>query len=250
MTVWETLFVILAGIGGGLTGSIAGLASLISYPALLVVGLPPLTANVTNTVSLVFSSAGSILGSRPELRGQAARVKRLGAVGVAGGLVGGGLLLATPSGLFEQVVPFLIAFGSLTILVSRRPVEHPGAPYTTDSRLVVALVFAIGLYGGYFGAAAGVLLLALLLAATPETLARCNALKNVVLGAANFVAAVVFALFGSVSWRIAVPLAVGLFVGASIGPVVVRHAPERALRVGIAFAGVGLAVYLGIAAFS
>jgi uncharacterized membrane protein YfcA len=250
VTVWSTLFVILAGIGGGLTGSIAGLASLISYPALLVVGLPPLTANVTNTVSLVFSSAGSILGSRPELRGQATRVKRLGAVGVAGGVVGGGLLLATPSGLFEQVVPFLIAFGSLTILVSRRPVEHAGAVYTTDSRLVVALVFAIGVYGGYFGAAAGVLLLALLLAATPETLPRCNALKNVVLGVANLVAAVVFAVFGSVAWTVAVPLAVGLFVGACIGPIVVRHAPERALRVGIAFAGVGLAVYLGIDAFS
>jgi uncharacterized membrane protein YfcA len=251
MTPWEVPLVVLAGIGGGLSGSIAGLASLVSYPALLAVGLPPVTANVTNTVALVASSTGSILGSRPELRGQAARVRRLGATAVAGGIVGGLLLLSTPSGLFEGIVPWLIAFGSLTILLSKRPAPHPdGAPYTTDSRLVVGLVFVIGIYAGYFGAAAGVLLLALFLAATPETLPRCNGLKNVVLGLANVVAAVVFAVFGSVDWLVALPLAVGLFIGARVGPIVVRRAPDRPLRVAIALAGVGLAIYLAVDAYS
>jgi uncharacterized membrane protein YfcA len=250
VTAWDAVFVLLAGIGGGLTGSVAGLASLMTYPALLVVGLSPLTANVTNTVSLVFSSAGSVLGSRPELRGQRPRVLRLGAVAIAGGAVGGGLLLATPSTLFEDVVPVLIAFGSATILLNRRPVGHPGQPYLADSWRVIVAVFAIGFYGGYFGAAAGVLLLALLLAATPETIARCTALKNVVLGMANAVAAVLFAVFGSVDWAVTVPLAVGLFAGASVGPIVVRHAPERPLRVCIALAGIGLAVYLGVDAYA
>lgn len=250
MALWQAPLLLLAGIGAGLTGSIAGLASLISYPALLAVGLPPLTANVTNTVALVFSSVGSVIGSRPELRSQGAQVRRLGAVGVLGGVVGGVLLLSSPSGSFERVVPWLIGFGSLTILVIRRPTIHPEAPHTTDSRFVLLAVFVIGVYGGYFGAAAGVLLLALLLAATSETLARCNALKNVVLGLANLVAAVVFLLFGSVSWIAAAPLATGLFIGGRFGPVIVRHSPARLLRILIALAGVGLAIYLGFDAYS
>jgi len=243
------VLLLVAGVGAGLTGSIAGLASVISYPALLGVGLAPVTANVTNTVALVFSSVGSVAGSRPELRGQAARVRRLGAVGILGGTVGGVVLLSSPAGAFEKIVPWLIGFGSLTILITSRPPIDPDAPPRADSRLVLLGVFLIGVYGGYFGAAAGVLLLALLLAASSETLARCNALKNFVLGLANLVAAVVFVLFGSVDWVAAVPLAIGLFVGGRTGPVIVRHAPARLLRILIAIAGIGLAIYLGVDAY-
>jgi len=243
------VLLLVAGVGAGLTGSIAGLASVISYPALLGVGLAPVTANVTNTVALVFSSVGSVAGSRPELRGQAARVRRLGAVGILGGTVGGVVLLSSPAGAFEKIVPWLIGFGSLTILITSRPPIDPDAPPRADSRLVLLGVFLIGVYGGYFGAAAGVLLLALLLAASSETLARCNAQKNFVLGLANLVAAVVFVLFGSVDWVAAVPLAIGLFVGGRTGPVIVRHAPARLLRILIAIAGIGLAIYLGVDAY-
>jgi len=243
------VLLLVAGVGAGLTGSIAGLASAISYPALLGVGLAPVTANVTNTVALVFSSVGSVAGSRPELRGQAARVRRLGAVAILGGTVGGVVLLSSPAGAFEKIVPWLIGFGSLTILITSRPPIDPDAPPRADSRLVLLGVFLIGVYGGYFGAAAGVLLLALLLAASSETLARCNALKNFVLGLANLVAAVVFVLFGSVDWVAAVPLAIGLFVGGRTGPVIVRHAPARLLRILIAIAGIGLAIYLGVDAY-
>jgi uncharacterized membrane protein YfcA len=183
------------------------------------------------------------------LRGQGRRARRLGAVGVVGGIVGGVALLSTPSGLFVRLVPWLIAFGSVTILATRRPAAHPDGPYTADSRVVVLAVFAIGVYGGYFGAAAGVLLLALFLAATPETLARCNALKNVVLGLANAVAGAVFVVFGSVRWSVAVPLAVGLFIGARTGPIIVRRVPERPLRIAIALAGLGLAIHLAIDAY-
>jgi uncharacterized membrane protein YfcA len=249
VTLGEALLLVLAGVGAGLAGSIAGLASLISYPALLAFGLAPVTANVTNTVALVFSSVGSVSGSRPELRGQRVQVRQLGAVSVLGGVVGGVLLLATPGGSFERIVPWLIGFGSLTILFTRRPTALLEAPHHSDSWAVLAGVFLIGVYGGYFGAAAGVLLLALLLIATSETLARCNALKNVVLGLANFVAAVVFVLFGSVSWNAAIPLAAGLLMGGRVGPIVVRHSPARLLRVLIALAGVGLASYLGIDAY-
>jgi len=222
---------------------------LISYPALLAAGLAPVTANVTNTVALVFSSIGSVTGSRPELQGQGRRVRRLGAAGVAGGVLGGVLLLLTPGDSFERIVPWLIGAGSLTILIPRRPPLHLGALRRDDSWPVLTAVFGIGIYGGYFGAAAGVLMLALLLALTPDSLARCNALKNVVLGLANLVAAAVFVIFGSVSWTAAIPLAAGLFIGGRAGPVIVRHAPAQALRVLIAVAGVGLAVRLGLDAY-
>jgi uncharacterized membrane protein YfcA len=249
VTAWHALLLVLAGVGAGLSGSIAGLASLVSYPALLAFGLAPVTANVTNTVALVFSSAGSVAGSRPELRGQRARVRHLGVVAIAGGIVGGVLLLLTPRDSFERVVPWLIGLGSLTILWPRRPMPQPDVAHPPASRLLVVGVFLIGIYGGYFGAAAGVLMVALLLIATPETLARLNALKNVLLGLANAVAAIIFAVFGPVHWVAVIPLAAGLLVGARVGPIVVRHSPARALRVLIALAGVGLAIHLGLDAY-
>ena len=247
--VWPALLLVAAGVGAGLIGSIAGLASLVSYPTLLALGLSPITANITNTVALVFSSVGSVSGSRPELKGQSVRVRRLSLVGVASGAAGGLLLLASPSGTFERIVPWLIGFGSLAILL-RRPKAHPGLPPPADSRLLLPGTALIGVYGGYFGAAAGVLLLALLLATSPESLPRCNAVKNVVLGVANLVAAILFIAFGSVDWVAAAPLAVGLFIGGRTGPIIVRRSPAQLLRVLIALAGVGLAVYLGVDSYT
>ncbi len=244
------LLLVLAGVGAGLTGSVAGLASLVSYPALLAAGLPPVAANVTNTVALVASSTGSVSGSRPELRGQTRRVLRLAVVAIAGGGVGAALLLTGSPGTFEKVVPFLIGLGSLAILLrpAARAVAVP-EPLTRDSRAVVAGIFVIGVYGGYFGAAAGVLLLALLLITSLDTLARSNAVKNAVLGAANLTAAIVYALLAPVVWSSVLPLAVGLFAGARLGPVLVRRSPPRPLRAVIALAGLGLAVALGLEAF-
>ena len=250
MNVGSVLLLVVAGVAAGLSGSIAGLASLFSYPALLAVGLAPVTANVTNTVGLVFNSVGSVSGSRPELASQWGRVRRLAPAGVAGGIAGGALLLLGPAGVFERIVPWLIAIGSLTILVNPRPPVDPGAPPRPESKALLAGTFLIGVYGGYFGAAAGVLLLALLLAGTSESLAHSNAVKNVVLGGANAVAAVIFAVFGSVDWAAAIPLAIGLFIGGHLGPAVVRRSPARPLRIAIALAGLGLAGYLGLAAYT
>jgi len=241
----ELLLLLGAGLVAGLTGSIAGLASLVSYPALLAVGLGPVAANVTNTVSLVFSSVGATLGSRPELVGQASRVRTLAIAAMAGGAVGAALLLLTPSDTFEKLAPWLIGVASLAILLRPRvrPQEHRRpAPLTAGS-------FLIAVYGGYFGAAAGVMLLALLLVATGDTLARSNALKNVVLGIANAVAAIGFALLGPVHWAAVVPLAAGLLAGGRLGPVVVRHSDARLLRVLIGLAGLALALKLGADAY-
>ncbi|MDQ6840689.1 MAG: sulfite exporter TauE/SafE family protein [Actinomycetota bacterium] len=244
------LLLVVAGFGAGLSGSIAGLASLISYPALLAIGLPPVTANVTNTVALVFNGVGSTWGSLPELRGQWPWLRRLVLAGVLGGAMGSILLLVTPPVAFELAVPWLIAAGAIAILVPP-PAWLTNRRAGADSRpTVVVSLFVVAVYGGYFGAAAGVLMLAVLLTATAQGMARSSAVKNVVLGSANGLAAVAFAAFGPVRWSVVVPLALGLLVGGRLGPIVVRRAPVRILRVMIGLAGIGLAVHLGLDTYS
>ncbi len=253
MTVVEWLLLVLAGLGAGLTGSIAGLASLVSYPALLATGLPPVTANVTNTVALVLTSVGSVSASRPELAGQGRRLGPLAAAGVLGGVTGAGLLLITPAEAFERVVPLLIGGAALAILLQRPPGELAAEGRRTrgsrDPWWLVAGTALVAVYGGYFGAAAGVLLLALLLLGPGEGLPRSNALKNVVLGVANAVAAVGFVVLAPVAWSAVLPLALGCLAGGRLGPRVVRRAPQAALRRVIALAGLALAAVLAVDAY-
>jgi uncharacterized protein len=246
VSVGEAFLLILAGIGAGLCGSIAGLASLVSYPALLAAGLSPVAANVTNTVALVSVGVGSVNASRPELHGRRGMLKRLALAGAAGGLLGGALLLTTPPDSFKRVVPWLIGLASLTVLIGPRRLPVPDVrPEDADHPTagLIAAVFAIGMYGGYFGAAAGVALLAVLGRAF-SSLPVANAIKNLVLGVANSLAAIAFALFGSVRWPFAVALSVGFFLGGSLGPRIVRRSNPQILRVLIALAGIGLAVHL------
>ena len=257
MTAVEFALLLGAGIVAGLVGSVAGLASLISYPALLATGVPPLTANMTNTVAMVFQGVGAVSASRPELRGQGRRVLRLTVASALGGAVGAALLLLTPSSTFERIVPVLIAAASAAILVQRPPRElaregarlHPDRAHD-DPRWLPLGTFAISIYGGYFGAAAGVLMLAMLLLGGGEDVPRSNALRNVTLGLANAVAAVAFIVLAPIAWSAAIPLALGLLTGGRLGPWVVRRAPQTALRRIIAVAGFGIAVYLGIQAYS
>jgi uncharacterized membrane protein YfcA len=254
VTPIEFVFLMLAGIGGGLTGSIAGLASLISYPSLLATGLPPVAANVTNTVALVLNGVGSVSASRPELRGQGRRLLRLSVGALVGGATGAALLLLTPPEAFERIVPWLIAGASIALLVQRSPRElaAEGAathPTHQDPWWLPPGIFAIAVYGGYFGAAAGVMLLAMYLLSTGEGLAGGNALRNVVLGVANSVASLAFIVLAPVAWSAALPLAIGLFIGGRLGPPVVRRAPQTTLRRLIAVAGMGLAVHLAVQAY-
>jgi uncharacterized membrane protein YfcA len=242
-----------AGVLGGLTGSIAGLASVATYPALLLVGLPPVTANVTNTVALVFNGIGSVLGSRPELKGQGAWLKRIAPTAAVGGAVGAALLLSTPAQGFERVVPILLGLASVAILLPRasgqeaRVADHQR--HTVKVVLEAAAIFVICIYGGYFGAAAGVLLLALMLRTGGATLAHANAGKNVILGVANSVAALIFAVVAPVNWPAAIAVGAGCLIGSRLGPVVVRHAPAGPISMVIGVAGLVLAVKLGVDAY-
>jgi uncharacterized protein len=246
------LLLLVAGLGAGLSGTMAGLASLFSYPALLAVGLPAIAANVTNSVALTFTSVGAAAGSRPELSGQWPTIRRFAVLTALGGAVGAALLLLTPPGAFEKVVPVLVAGAAVVLLFQpqlRAAVLRAAGEGGQGGPLVLAGIAAVAIYGGYFGAAAGVMLLALLLVALPVSLLQGNAIKNVLLGVSNAVAAVGFALFAPVSWWAVLPLAAGALVGSRLGPVAARHVPATALRVGISLAGLGLATVLAIGAW-
>ncbi len=246
MTWWSAVLLFAAGIGGGLTGSIAGLASLTTYPGLLLIGLPPVAANVTNTVALVFNGVGSVSASFPELRGQRATLTRLVPAAVVGGAAGAALLLAIPAEGFEKVVPILLAAAALAIALPQHDRVVGTSRSVAATVLEVVAIVVLCVYGGFFGAAAGVLMLALFLRTGSASLADANATKNVVLGVANAVAAVVFSVFAPVHWLAVVPLGVGCLLGSRLGPSIVRRAPATPLRLAIAVAGLALAVKLGL----
>ena len=242
-----------AGVLAGLVGSSGGITSLISYPALLAVGLPALSANVTNNVALVACLPGSALSSGPELRGRGEWLRRWIPFSAAGGAAGSALLLLTPAHAFERIVPALIAGGSLALLFeprmtawrARRHAERGGASSLGRVALPAGLL-VLSLYNGYFGAGAGVMTLTLLLLLVEPRLPVANALKNVLIGAASAITAVLFSLFGSVDWIAAPSLALGLLVGSNLGPRVVRRVPAGVLRAVIAALGLAVAVKLAI----
>jgi uncharacterized membrane protein YfcA len=243
------LFLFGAGVLGGIVSVLVSLASLVTFPALLAVGLPPVAANVTNTVSLTFTGVGAALGSRHELRGQRADLAPLAAAGALGGLAGAALLLLLPDRSFELVAPVLMAAASILLLVQPRLRIRGGTahPHRTPSR--VFAYFLVTVYTGYFGAAGGVLALVVLGTMLARPFIEVNAAKNALAGVANGVAAVAFALFGPVAWWYVVPMAAGLFTGGLIGPAIARRVPGGVLRVSVAACGLLAAAVLGRAAY-
>jgi uncharacterized membrane protein YfcA len=241
----DVLGLIGVGVAAGVVSTVVSLASLVSYPALLAFGLPPLAANVTNTVALMFTAVGAAAGSRPELAGQGGRALRLGWVTALGGAAGALLLLLTPGRTFELMAPWLI--GGASLLLIRPPTGHPSGEH---GLLLRVTLFAVAVYVGYFGAAGGVLMFAALSAFIRQPPAKLNAIKNVLSGLANGVAAVGFALFGPVDWGAAAPLAAGFLLGGWIGPKIARRLPGQSLRYLAAACGVAVAVKLGYDAYT
>ena len=241
------LFLVAAGALAGLVGTAGGITSLVSYPALLFAGVAPLQANVANIVALVACWPGSAAASRPELTGRGAWLRRWGVVAAVGGTAGSVLLLVTPAGLFGRVVPFLVAIGSLALLLQPRIAAWQAArsaPGRGRALILPCGLFALSVYNGYFGAGSGVLLLALLLLTTEPSLVTANALKNMVVGAATITSAVLFAVFAHVDWTAVAPLAAGTFAGSLVGPRVARRLPPGLLRWLVALTGLALAVRL------
>jgi uncharacterized protein len=238
---------LVAGMVAGLVGTAGGITTLVSYPALLAVGIPALPANVANIVALPACWPGSALASRPELAGRASWVRRWAPVAASGGALGAALLLSTPSAIFAHVVPFLVLTGSLALLAQPRLSAWRQQRHMERSRLLLpAGLLLLSVYNGYFGAGSGVMVLALLLLTVDEHMARANALKNMLIGAASIVSAVAFAVFGAVDWAAAIPLAIGMLVGSTMGPRVARRLPACVLRLLVVLLGIALAVRLWI----
>lgn len=245
MTVWEAVLVAVAGVGAGTINTIVGSGTLITFPTLLALGVPPVTANVSNNLGLVPGSVTGAWGYRRELRGQARRVLRLLVASVIGGGTGAVLLLVLPAGAFETIVPVLIGLGVLLVLVqprlSRRVAarrEARGAAEPGDALWVWPLVGLTGVYGGYFGAAQGVLLMGVLGIGVPEPVQRLNAVKNVLAAGVNIVAGLLFAVVADVDWVIVALIGTGAVAGGLIGATVGRRLPAPVLRGVIVVVGV------------
>ncbi|HEX6932126.1 MAG TPA: sulfite exporter TauE/SafE family protein [Streptosporangiaceae bacterium] len=245
---WEIAAILGAAIAAGAINAVVGSGSLITFPTLLAFGFPPVVANVSNNVGLVPGNVSGAFGYREELSGQRGRLIRLGIASCAGSVAGACALLALPAGVFEVVVPALIIVACALVVVQPRlsawvaargkeRAEHGGP-------VLIAGVFLAGVYGGYFGAAQGVLVIGLLGVFLTETLQRINAGKNVLVTIVNGAAAVVFVIFAHVNWLVVLLVAVGSSAGGLAGAKLGRRLPPLALRIIIVVIGVIAAVKL------
>ncbi len=249
VSVPEAIAIVAAGVAAGTINAVVGSGTLITFPVLLAFGVPPVTANVSNNIGLVPGSVTGALGYRRELEGQRPRILRyapMSALGSAGGAV---LLLVLPSAAFKAIVPFFIAIALILIVIQPRlgprlararaeghTAAHPG--------WVRPVIVAAGLYGGYFGAAQGIMLIAILSLALDDALQRTNALKNVLSLVVNATAGVIFVFSAPVDWGIVALIALGSIVGGVAGSRYGRRLPPAALRVVIVVVGVSAIVRL------
>jgi len=245
VTLLEMAVIALAGVAAGTINTVVGSGTLVTFPTLLAFGVPPVTANVSNNIGLFPGSVSGAIGYRRELVGQRPRLLRLGAASLTGGVVGAVLLLVLPEAAFDAVVPVLIGLGVLLVAlqprikawVQRRSSRPVGDQPPHGSWWVWVLVLLTGIYGGYFGAAQGVLLMAVLGVGLHETMQRNNAAKNVLAALVNGIAAVIFVIVAEVDWRIVGLLAAGSVVGGQIGATVGRRLPPAVLRAVIVVVG-------------
>jgi uncharacterized membrane protein YfcA len=247
MVWWEWLAIFAAGVAAGGINALVGSGTLVTFSTLVALGVPPLTANVTNTVGLVFGSVASSVGYREELSTQRTRMVRFVPASVLGGLTGAGLLLVLPESAFDAIVPALVGLGVVLVaiqpwLARRLAVEHD--TYALGGPVAWIAVYLIGIYGGYFGAAQGVLLIAVLGALVDAHLQRVNALKNVLAAVVNAVAAIVFIFLADVDWAIAAVLIVGATAGGYLGAHYGRRLPASVLRTFIIVVGLVALVML------
>jgi uncharacterized membrane protein YfcA len=247
MSALEVVAILLSGVAAGTINTVVGSGTLVTFPVLLAVGYSPVVANVSNTIGLVPGSISGAIGYRRELAGQRARILRFGAASFTGAIVGAIALLVLPASAFETIVPVFIVVALVLIVVqprlNRRLTER--RPHGAEHHLGLWLgVFATGIYGGYFGAAQGILLMALFGVALTDDLQRINALKNVLAGLVNLVAGVVFVFVAEVAWTPVALIAAGSVVGGQIGARYGRRLSPTALRALIVVVGLFAVVRL------
>jgi uncharacterized membrane protein YfcA len=244
----EQLVVVLAGLGAGVLSTTVGVASLLSFPVLLAVGLPPVVANVSNTIGLVPSGVGGGIGYREELRVHPRIAAGVMVLTGIGGAAGAALLLALPPGVFEAVVPWLILGTCLLVGVQPRLSAWLAAQRGRDGRevhprlrlsvMATGFVLLTGVYGGYFGAGAGVMMIATLALSLDIDLHVIAGIRTIALLASNLVAALVFVVVAEVDWLAVVLLSVSSIVGGYVGARIARRLPAAVLRTLVVVAGV------------
>lgn len=251
MSVVDFLIILLAGMAAGTINTVVGSGSLITFPTLVALGYPPLLANVSNNVGLAPGSMSGIHGYRRELAGQRIRLRRLLPASMLGALTGATLLLVLPSSLFDRVVIVLICIALVLVVVqpalsrrlaARRAARPQGRHDATPG--VKVLVALSGVYGGYFGAAQGVILISILGIMIDDHLQRLNGCKNVLVGSVNAVAAIVFILTTRIDWWVVAAIAVGSIIGGQIGARYGRRLNPLGLRVVIVVVGLTAVIRL------
>lgn len=245
----ELLAVAAAGAAAGFVNSVAGGGALITFPTLVAIGLPPLSANVTLTTGIVPASAGGALGYLDLLREQRERFVRLLTPLFLGASAGSAALLLTSDAAFEAIVPILIAGSCLLLFLQPRLTPRIAHAGNERSPYLLGSIFFCGAYGAYFGAAVSILILAILALFVADTLQHLNGMKIVLAGAANLLAAVVYAFLAPVDWRYAVTIMVFSFLGGRLGAHYARRVPSDPLRIGIAAIGLVVAAVLALRAF-
>lgn len=247
LTWLDALGVLGAGFIAGTINTIVGSGSLITFPVLVALGVPPFVANVSNNVGLIGGNVSGVHGYRRELKGQGPRIRSLVPWSAAGGALGAGLLLVHSSS-FKSVVPYLVLLAVAMVIAQPRLTRFLATRKEGQSR-EDALLLRIGIlltavYGGYFGAAQGVILIAILAIAIDDHLQRLNGLKNVAVGCVNFIAGVLFVAFAPVNWAVVGLIAGSSTVGAQLGARVGRKLPPQVLRAIIVCGGLSVAIYL------
>jgi uncharacterized membrane protein YfcA len=250
LNVWQGLLVFVAGIAAGTINTVVGSGTLITFPVLLGIGIAPVTANTSNALGLFPGSLVGAYGYRKELTGQRQRLIQLGAASVIGGVLGAALLLTLPPGAFKAIVPALIVLALLLVIfgpwLNRRLASTSHAATDRVTPLLWISVLGTGIYGGYFGAAQGVLLMAIMGVLLAETLQRQNGLKNLLAGLVNLVAAAVFVLTAHIDWAAAGLLAAGSILGGLLGARIGRRLPANVLRGVIVVVGIAAIVKLAV----
>lgn len=242
----DIVFVLLAGFAAGTINVVVGSGTLITFPVLLAIGYSPLVANVSNTLGLVPGSVAGAIGYREELKGRGAQLVRFGVASAAGGLVGALLLLMLPPEAFDVIVPVLVALAVILVAVQpllsdRLKTVDRSDPTRQGGPFLLGAIFATGIYGGYFGAAQGVILLGVMGLVLSDDLQEINAIKNVLASLVNAVAAAVFVVSADVAWGPVVLIAAGATAGGTLGARIGRRLPPRTLR--------AIVVVVGLAAF-
>ena len=238
MTALHAVVIFAAGLAAGTINTVVGSGSLITFPTLVALGYPPVLANVSNNVGLVPGGLSGVYGYRRELAGQRARITRLAPASVAGGVTGAVLLLVLPGSVFKRVVVVLIAIALALVVAQPRLARRVAGARSRGTAVLVACVFGVGVYGGYFGAAQGIILIALLSIFVADDLQRLNATKNVLAMGVNGVASIVFITATHIDWAVAGLIAAGSVIGGQIGAGVGRRLDPRALRALIVVVGV------------